>query len=209
MGDEYTTLARVLKTQGRRGEVAAELHSDVPDRFIRSMRLFAMAESENGSVSRRELEVEDIWPHKGMLVFKFAGVNSIADAELLVRCELQVPTEERAQLEPGWSYISDLVGCTLFDTDLRGDRREVGVVQNVQFGAGEAPLLVVQAGTRQYEIPYASEFLKNIDLGRKRIEMLLPEGILEVNDPVTPEEKQHQREAAHSGRRRGSPVVRG
>ena len=32
---EWITLAVVIKTQGRRGEVAVELHTDVPDRFRR------------------------------------------------------------------------------------------------------------------------------------------------------------------------------
>jgi ribosomal 30S subunit maturation factor RimM len=54
MGDEYITLARVLKTQGRRGEVAVELHSDVPDRFVEGMRLFAL--DEGGQ--HRQLQVE-------------------------------------------------------------------------------------------------------------------------------------------------------
>jgi 16S rRNA processing protein RimM len=154
------------------------------------MRLSALDQS----AGRRELRVEALWPHKGMLVLKFAGVDSISDAELLVGSELQVPREQRAQLEPGWTYISDLVGCTVFDTDFQGNDREVGTVENVQFGAGEAPLLVVRAGARQYEIPYAQAYLKGVDLGQKRIEMLLPEGILEVNDSLTAEEKRDQNE---------------
>jgi len=184
MGEEYTTLARILKTQGRRGEVAVELHSDVPDRFRPGMPVLAL--DDEGK--RRELKVENVWPHKGMLVIKFVAVDSISEAELLLRCELQVPREKRAKLEPGWNYVSDLVGCAVFDGD-----REVGTVEDVQFGAGEAPLLVVKAAARRHEIPYAQAYLKNLDLAARRIEMALPEGILEVNDPLTPEEKEHQR----------------
>src|ERR1700751_972588 len=98
VGDEYISLARVLKTQGRHGEVAVEVHSDVPDRFHAGMKLSALAEDG----TRRELEIEEIWPHKGHLVLKFAGIDSISDAETLLRCELQVPADQRAQLEAGW-----------------------------------------------------------------------------------------------------------
>jgi 16S rRNA processing protein RimM len=94
---DFITLARVVKTQGRIGEVGVEVHSDVPDRFVEGMRLFALAQDG----SRRELTVEDLWPHKGLLVLKLAGIDSISDAETLLRCELQVPAEERATLEPG------------------------------------------------------------------------------------------------------------
>ena len=124
-----------MKTQGRHGEVAAEIHSDVPERFAAGMKLFALPKSQG---SRRELEVEDLWPHKGLLVLKFRGVDSMSDAELLIGSELQVPSAERAELEPGWNYVSDLIGCMVLD-----HAREIGRIEDVQFGAGEAPLLIV------------------------------------------------------------------
>jgi 16S rRNA processing protein RimM len=148
------------------------------------MRLWALASDG----SRRELEVEEFWPHKSYLVLKFAGIDSISDAEMLAGCELQVPEAERAKLEPGWAYVSDLVGCAVFDGD-----REVGQVYDVQFGAGEAPLLVVKAGSKEYEIPYAEAYLTNSDLEHKKIRMKLPEGMLELNAPLTAEEKEQQR----------------
>jgi len=173
----------VVKTQGRRGEVAVEVHSDVPDRLHVGLRVFALAEGG----SRRELQIGDAWPHKDWLVLKFGGVDSISDAEALVGTELQVPLSERAQLESGAAYVSDLVGCALFD---RG--REVGIINDVRFGAGEAPLLIVGSGKSEVEIPYAQEFLVRVDLEHKRIEMNLPEGLLDVNAPLTDEEKKQQ-----------------
>ena len=180
---EFVTLARVVKTQGRRGEVGVELHSDIPDRLHAGVRLLALAEDG----SRRELQIEDAWPHQDLLVLKFAGIDSISDAEPLVRTELQVPLGERAKLEAGAAYVSDLVGCMLFD---RG--REIGAIRDVRFGAGEAPLLVVGSGKTELEIPYAQEFLVRVDLEHKCIEMNLPEGLLEVNAPLTDEEKREQ-----------------
>jgi len=176
-----------LKTQGRRGEVAVEPHTDVPDRFVAGMKLSAVADDG----SRRELQVEEVWPHKGLLVLKLVGVDSISDAEDLTGCELQIPRELRAELEPGWSYISDLAGCVVFDGD-----REIGTVSDVQLGAGEAPLLIVKSsGVQAYEIPYAEAYLKRVDVAARRIEMQLPEGLLDVNAPLTEEEKLAQRKS--------------
>jgi len=93
----------------------------------------------------------------------------------------------RTQLESGWNYVSDLVGCVVFDAG-----REIGKIEDVQFGTGEAPLLVVVAGRDRYEIPYAEAYLKGVDLEHKRIQMLLPDGMLELNAPLTAEEKQQQ-----------------
>jgi 16S rRNA processing protein RimM len=179
----------VVKTQGRRGEIASEILSDVPDRFTIGMKLLVLPRGEN--TKRRDLEVEELWPHKGMLVLKFAGVDTISDAETLVGCELQVPHSQRAELKEGWKYVSDLVGCAVLD---RG--REIGRLEDVQFGAGEAPLLIVKdAAKRLLEVPFAAAYLDSVDVDAGKIHMKLPEGLLEVNAPLTAEEKQEQSQA--------------
>src|ERR1700719_2380533 len=171
---DFITLARVVKTQGRRGEVAGEILSDVPDRFALGMKLLALP--RNGE-RRRELEIEELWPHKGLLVLKFAGVDSISEAEALVGCELQVPNSQRSELQAGWNYVSDLVGCTVLDQG-----REIGRLEDVQFGAGEAPLLIVRdAANRTLEVPFAEAYLGRVDVTGKQIHMKLPEGLLQVN----------------------------
>lgn len=159
------------------------------------MRFWALA--KNGA--RREVTVEDFWPHKGFLILKFAGVETISDAETLKGAELQLPRSERAELEPGWTYVSDLIGCLVFDGE-----REIGTIAGVAFGAGEAPLLVVHgreaADKLAYEIPFAEEYLEKVDIEQKQVRMRLPEGLLDVNGPVTkpaikpvPEEEKERR----------------
>ena len=226
--DDFISLARVAKTQGRRGEVAAEIHTDAPGRFAAGMKLFALPahneqqgreriankgrtsdperfETEGakqfgrkkvgrfvGNEERRELEIEDLWPHKSLLVLKFRGIDSISDAQALVGAELQVPRAERAKLEPGWNYVSDLVGCAVFDVS-SGVSRDIGTIEDVQFGAGEAPLLVVSGeGGKKFDVPFAEAYLRGVDLERRRVHMNLPEGMLDINTPMTQEEKRQQ-----------------
>ena len=180
----------MVKTQGRHGEVGAEVLSDVPDRFSIGMKLLALPKERlpREKKDRRELEVQELWPHKGLLIFKFAGVDSISDAELLVGCELQVSSAERSKLESGWNYVSDLVGCKVWDQG-----REIGPIEDVQFGAGEAPLLIIRdAPKRLIEIPFAEAYLEGVDVEQKQVRMKLPEGLLEVNAPLTQEEKKEQ-----------------
>ena len=186
---EFITLARVVKTQGRHGEVAAELHSDVPERVVVGMKLSALPKSQDlkPELARRELEVEDLWPHKGLVVLKFRGVDSMNDAELLIGSELQVPSTERADLQAGWNYVSDLIGCTVLD-----HAREIGRIEDVQFGAGEAPLLIVANAGKRFDVPFAEAYLEGVDTAQRQVRMNLPEGMLEINAPVTVEEKQEQ-----------------
>ena len=177
--DEFVTIAKVRKPQGRKGEVAAVLFTDFPERFATRKRLFAL----DNHGERRRMELEEHWFHKGQVVLKFKGVDSISDAEKLAGWEIQVPLTERAVLEEGALYVSELMGCVVYDGG-----REVGTVKDVQFGAGEAPLLVVK-GAKEFLVPLAAEYIKKILPEQKRIEMKLPAGMLELDAPVRAEEK--------------------
>ena len=77
----------------------------------------------------------------------------------------------------------------------------------MQFGAGEAPLLVVKlpvcAVQKELLVPYAEEFVKKFDVAGKRIEMELPEGLLELQSPLSDEEKQRQKPEADETRAAG------
>jgi 16S rRNA processing protein RimM len=169
----FITVARVLKVQGRIGEVLAELHTDFPERFEQRRTLYAWP----GTGERRRLHLEAYWPHKGGMVFKFEGVDSIEEAEKLLRSEIQIPAEERAELEEGTFYVSDLTGCAVVE-----DGREIGRVVEINFGAGAAPLLIVQSESgKEFMVPFVESFIRELDLRAKRIEMELPEGMLELD----------------------------
>jgi len=194
----FVTIARVVKVQGRVGEVAAELHTDFPERFEQRRTLYAWRES---SGQRRQVHLEAYWPHKGGMVLKFAGVDSMEAAETLLGSEIQIPAAERAELEEGAFYVSELLGCLVVETS--HEEREVGTVVDVSFGAGTAPLLIVKSnqpaadtqpasapgsrahkGGKEFMIPFVESFTKKLDLKGKRIEMQLPEGMLELNAPL-------------------------
>jgi 16S rRNA processing protein RimM len=191
---EFVTIARVAKTQGRVGEVAATLLTDFPELFATRKKLFALSEAATSSKApsgtsgprRRALGLEEHWFHKGMIVLKFAGVDSISDAETLVGSEIQIPLSERATLGNDEFYVSDLIGCTVTDAG-----REIGRIKDVQFGSGEAPLLVIE-GEKEYLVPFAAAYIEKLALEQKRLEMKLPEGMLELDAPLNQEEKQRQ-----------------
>jgi 16S rRNA processing protein RimM len=176
---EFVTIAKVSKTQGRVGEVAAALLTNFPERFAERKRLFALPASGD----RKALQLEDHWFHKGQVVLKFAGVDSISQAEELIGSEIQVPLEERTALTDDSVYVSDLIGCTVSDSG-----REIGTVTDVQFGSGEAPLLVIR-GEKEFLVPFAGEYLQEVAPERKQLRMSLPEGMLELDAPLRQREK--------------------
>ena len=185
---QFVAIARVVRPQGRRGEVLADILTDFPEKFAERKQLWLAAEEES---HRRECTLESHWLHKGRIVLKFAGVDSISDAESLKGMLVEIPRELRSELEPGSAYVSDLIGSTLVDIS-QSQYRKMGVVTDVQQGAGTAPLLIVHDRLADYEIPFAAEYFVRFDASNKLIEMKLPEGLLNVNAPLSETEKREQ-----------------
>jgi 16S rRNA processing protein RimM len=192
---EFVTLARIVKPQGRRGEVAAELFTDFPERFSERRKLQLLMPSGK----RRGVELEDFWAHKDRMVFKFGGVDSIAAAEELRGCEVQIPASERLDLADGSIYISDLIGCAAYE------RSELlGEITGVEFGAGEAPLLKIERRGHELLVPFAEAYIVRLDASGKKLELALPEGMLELDTPLKEKERQQFASGARAPQSRGA-----
>ncbi len=168
---EFATIARIRRPQGRHGEVSVELFTDFLERFDAGSRVTLWMDGQ----ARREVEVEDAWPHKGSLVLKLSGVESISDAEQLVGWEIQVPKESRMPLQDGAVYVSDLVGCKVLERGI-----ELGTIVDFDERPG-TPVLKVATETGELLIPFATEICRVIDTARGVVEVELPEGLRELN----------------------------
>jgi 16S rRNA processing protein RimM len=163
----WVTIALLGRTRGNRGEVTALSLSSKPERYsaLREVYLF-------GAGERRE--IENTWFHNGTLIFKFRGVDSISDAELLSGLEVRVPLSERAPLEAGEFFQSDLIGCEIVD---RASGERIGAVTDWDDGGGSG-LLVVEGDLL---IPFARAICVEIDPVARRIAVELPPGLKELN----------------------------
>jgi 16S rRNA processing protein RimM len=176
---ERVTVARVLRPHGRRGEVAAEILTDFPDRLTRLTSVYLW----DGNSEPRLVNVRGCWLSQsrgGQAIFHFEGSDSISDAEKLVGLEVQIPIAERMPLPGGSYYVTDLIGCEVRD----GEGRELGRVRDVQFTGEDTPgtaLLVIDAPEGELLVPLAQEICTRIDLDARRIDVNLPQGLRELN----------------------------
>jgi 16S rRNA processing protein RimM len=132
----------------------------------------------------RLVDLRAHWLHKGGIVLHFSESNSISDAETLKGLIVAVPLAQRAPLADDEVYIGDLIGCTLFN--VAGPASvAVGGIEEVDRTAGPVALLVVvpEGAKDEILIPFAKSYLRRIDLAAKRVEMALPDGLLELNAP--------------------------
>lgn len=183
----WVWLARVKRTQGRKGEVFAEVLTDFPEKFAQRRRLWllsggASAHGVTADAHPREVELRHHWLHKGGVVLHFAGVDSISTAEALAGLVVAVPREERTALSTDEVYIGDLIGCVLVDV-AAAEPVTVGEIEDVDRSAGPVAILVVRVKSSSDEIliPFAKDYLRCVDVEAKRVEMALPEGLVELN----------------------------
>jgi 16S rRNA processing protein RimM len=184
----WTILARLVRPQGRHGEILADILTDFPERFTDRKRLF-LVRSETSEADVREIALERHWLHKGRVVLKFAGIDSINDADPMRELLVAVPANERAPLPEDTVYISDLLGCEIVDVSGPAPA-SIGEVRDFDRDAGLLSVETPSGG--EALIPFAKAYLVRMDLAGKRIEMRLPAGLLEINAPLTDEDKMEQ-----------------
>ncbi len=162
---ERVAVGRVLRPHGVRGEVVVEVLSDVPGRLAPGRRVWA---------ARRTLAVESYRVHKTGALVRFAGFEDRDQAEELRDALLEVDRSEVPAAPEGTYYWYQLLGCRCWV-----DGEDLGEVTDlVEDGGGL--LLVVSKEGRQVPIPFVQSFLKEVDVERGRIELDLPEGLLEA-----------------------------
>ena len=189
--DGWVWLARVKRTQGRKGEVFADILTDFPEKFAERRRLWLLrgtsgaggdvAPKNGAGENPREVELVHHWLHKGGVVLQFAGVDSISAAEELAGLIVAIPRGERTALATDEIYIGDLIGCVLMDV-AGPEPVTVGEIEDVDRSAGPVAILVVHGkSTDEILIPFAKDFLRSIDVEAKRVEMALPEGLVDLS----------------------------
>lgn len=191
----WTLLARLVRPQGRRGELTAEILTDFPERFHQRRRLYLIPPERVGT-RPREVELENFWFLRSRIVLKFCGIDSINEADAIRGYSVAIPSEERAPLEPGSVYAGDLIGCHVID--LNHASLDLGEIVDLDRAStpGTELLVIHRRGVsgpeREILVPLVREYLVRMDPDHRRVEMRLPDGLLEINAPITEEEKREK-----------------
>jgi len=193
----WVLVARILKARGNKGEVAAELLTDFPERLTRLREVF-VGHTE-GQTEPRRMALKSCWlsqNHRGQAVFHFEGIESISEAEKFRGLEVLLPFEQRVTLPAGQYFVADLIGCSVFENpsappivasspcSLAEAPSLLGTVSDVQFPGEEfsgTPLLEVETSRGEILIPLAVDICTKIDTAARRIDVLLPEGLRDLN----------------------------
>jgi len=193
----WVALAHILRPRGNKGEVAAELLTDFPQRLTGLREAFV---GDGQQTAPRPIQIKACWlsqNHPGQAVFHFEGCTSINDAEKFRGQDVFLPIEQRVSLPAGQYFVSDLIGCSVFEAGREGSPvasspcsmssapallGSVTDVQSTGEGVSGTPLLVVNTRKGELLIPLAEDICTNINPAARRIDVLLPEGLRELNE---------------------------
>ena len=196
----WVVVARILRPRGNKGEVAAELLTDFPERLTKLREVFLEKNSSAGPLEPRATAVKSCWlsqNHRGQAVFHFEGCNSISETEKFRGCDVFLPFEQRVVLAAGQYFVTDLIGCSVFETpaepsavssspcSLATAPSLLGVVRDIQFTGGEVsgtPLLAVETARGELLIPLAADICSSINTAARRIDVILPDGLRDLSD---------------------------
>jgi len=168
--EDLVAVAKIVKSRGLRGELVADILTDFPERFEELETVIALLSDGEP----RDLEIENFWFQKGRIVFKFAGLGSIVQAETLRNAEICIPESEAVELEADEFFDWELESC------------EVETVEGLKLGrvkelmrTGGTEILVVEGAAKDYLIPFAETICTEVDVENKLIRIDAPEGLLE------------------------------
>lgn len=167
---ETVVVGEVGRPHGVRGEVAVAVLSDRPQRLAPGSEVTAVIPG-----GRRSLTVATSRPHKGGLLIRFEGVEAREEAEELRDASLEVPRSSVPPAPEGSYYHFELLGCRCFDR-AAGDLGEV--VDLAEDGGGL--MLVVRGEAGEVPVPFVRRFVHRVDVAAGRIELELPEGLVEI-----------------------------
>lgn len=167
---ELIAVARVVRPQGRLGEVRVEPLTDDPRRLSELAECW-LVPPEGGE--RRA--VEAVRFQGGVPVVKLGGVASIGEAEALVGRLLSIPRTAARPLPPGRYYGFDLAGC-----QVRTPGGEVlGTLGDVLAGPEHDFWVLCRPGG-ECLIPAVSAIVEGVDLEARVVVVRPPEGLLDL-----------------------------
>ena len=166
--NRLVSVAKVIKPQGNKGEVAAELLTDFPERF----RHLEIVYLQKNDLSPFPLDLEAFRFHKQRIILKFSGIDDIGAAEGLRGHEVRIDRENLLDLPHGTYYQFDLIDCVARDSQ----GHILGQVTEV-LEAGGNFLLNLRRDQKELLVPFAEDIVRSVDLSRKELICELPPGL--------------------------------
>lgn len=158
-----------MNTHGVRGEVKVIPLTDDPQRFHDLEWIYLDRQS-----ALEKLWIERVKFFKKFVILKFKTVDDMNKAETLRGLYLKVDREHAVKLPEDTFFIADIIGCEVFEGE-----KKLGIVEDVLQTGSNDVYVVKRENQKDILIPALKSVVKEVSVSDKRIEVVLPEGLME------------------------------
>lgn len=170
--EDWVVTCKLLHTHGNRGELFGQLLTDFPSRLTGPASVHILLPGQQP----KPFELEKVRNHKGGVLLKFQGIETISEAEGLIHGHLVAKKSELEPLQDGSYYYFDIIGCQAIDEA----GREIGEVSDIHDYSGNQ-LLVIRQENREILVSISRTYIKELNCRQKRIVLNLPEELQRLN----------------------------
>lgn len=166
---EFTIIGKITNTHGIKGEVRIYPLTDNIERFSDLDKVYI-------GEAKRQASVKTVKYHKGLAILGFEEFDNINQVLDFKDQYLYIDDEDRIVLPEDRYFIFDLIGCEVFDMANKSIGHIVDVILNM---GNDVYVIKNHKGDKEYLIPAVKEFIKTIDIDKKKIVIDPIEGMIE------------------------------
>jgi len=164
MENDLLTIGRVLAPWGLKGDLKAEIHTDFPQRFAADRTVY---------VGQLAMTVERSRLHKGNVILKLSGINSVEQVEAIKGKYIEIPRSESMPMDDDEYYQFQLIGLEVSTS--KG--RLLGKLERI-LSTGSNDVYVVVGQDREYLIPAIEDVVEQVDVEKGTMTIEEIEGLL-------------------------------
>lgn len=165
----YIKIGQIVNTHGCKGEIKIYPLTDDINRFGDLKHVFIRSDE-----GYREYGVNHARVYKNMVILSLCEITDMNDAEKLSGTYLELPVNELIVLPPGHYYIFELVGMSVYEGDVLLGK----LIDVLRTGSNDVYVVRAAHSKKKILIPALKEVVKSIDTASGRMEVILPQGLL-------------------------------
>ena len=167
----YLKIGKIIDSHGLDGTFKVFSTTDSPKkRYAKGNKVYLYNETTD---ERLEMIVEGFRMSGQLAYVKLAGIDNPETAKEFKGFEIHT-IKDRNDLEVGYYFYEDLVGCSIIDQS----KKELGIVSKVEEFPAQITLRVKRQKAKDFFVPFVKQFIKKVDIEAKKIYIEVIEGML-------------------------------
>lgn len=184
----------VRKPHGVRGEASVEAWTNDIGRLTELEDVILVSPDEE---QQRPNSIASSRIHGGRVLIRFEGIDSPEQVKTIQGWTVEIPAAEARELDENEYFLHDLVDLTVVEEK---SGRTLGVVRNVDDATGGVLLTVARPDRSTFDVPFAADICRKIDLASRTMTVDLPEGLENLASVKAVEEVPESESATSSPR---------